>query len=195
MLGGLACSPLQQANQQAKKNQITVLYPSVKFDSLQAKAALAYGNTNIEGLVFTRPRTQFGYKAPLAGKIIGSGVRVILYPVTPHLEAWHKLRAKRENRRTRVYLDDAAGRYCLVTTTDNYGRYKFERLKPGRYFLHAIINWGETKSYDAYQGSGYSQYGTTDYYTKQSYTVSKSERVERFIDIEKKGGTMEINLK
>jgi hypothetical protein len=192
---GWACSPLQKANNQAKKNQITVLYPSVPFDSVRAKAALSYGNTDIAGVVFTRQRTQFGYKAPLGGKIIGRNVTVLLYPVTPHLEAWHKLRAKRENKRTRVYLSDAAGRHCLVTTTDDYGRYKFKGLNPGRYFMHAVLNWGETKSYNQYEGSGYGSYSQVDYYSKQYYTVNKAERLERFIEVGNKGGTVEINLK
>ncbi len=192
----LGCSPLQQANKQANKNKITVLYPSMAFDSLQAKTALAYGKTNIEGVVYTKPRTQFGYKAPLGGKIIGRNVRVILYPATPYLREWHRLRARKENKRTHVYLSEAAARYCIVTTTDDYGRFKFEQLKPGEYILHTIIGWSEGKSYNQYEGSGYNNYGgTTDYYSKKYYYVNKSERIERFVTVDKNGGTMEVNLR
>jgi hypothetical protein len=189
------CNPLKRADRLANKNKINVIYPTVPFDSLRAKSALAIGKGTIQGVAFTKPKTQFGYKAPLASRIYGANIRVVLYPVTPYLEEWHRLRNKKEGKKTRVYLSDAAARYGLVTTTDDYGRFTFNQMKPGTYFLQAILNWQHTGTKDVYQGSGYHDYGRTDYYTRQNYSIGHSDRLEEFVTVEKDGEVTKVKLK
>jgi hypothetical protein len=190
-----SCNPLKRADKLANKNKINVIYPSVPFDSLRAKSALAIGKAAIQGVAFTKPKTMYGYKAPLAKRIYGANIRVILYPVTPYLEEWYRLRNKKEGKRTQVYLSNDAAKYGLYTTTDSYGRFTFDRMKPGTYFLQAILNWQHTASRDVYQGSGYDNYGRTDFYSRQYYNVGHSDRLEEFVTVERDGSVVKVKLK
>ncbi|MDJ1472784.1 hypothetical protein [Xanthocytophaga flava] len=191
----MGCNPVDRANRIANKNKVNVIYPSGPFDSLQAKSALAIGKSIIQGVAFTKPKTNLGYKAPLAKRIYGANIRVVLYPVTPYFEEWYNLRNKKEGKKTRVYLSDAAARYGLATNTDEYGRFTFKQMKPGKYFIQAILDWHHTTSANVYQGSGYDGYGRTDYYTRQYYNVEHSDRLEKFITIENEGETVKVSLK
>lgn len=191
----ISCNPLQKANNLAKKNQITALYPSIAFDSITAKKALAYGNTTIEGIAYTKPRTQWGNKAPLASRIFATNTTVILFPVTPYFEEWFQLRNKKEDKRTHVYMSNEAFKYRIVEKTDSYGRFKFEKMKPGRYFIQCMMGYSETKSRQVYQGTAYGTYSNADYYTKQYYNVSKYERLEEFITVKESDIKVEVKLK
>jgi hypothetical protein len=191
----ISCNPLQHANKQAKKDQITVIHPSTYFDSIAAKKALAYGNTTIEGVAYTKPRTQWGNKAPLASRIYAANTTVILFPATPYIEEWFQLRNKKEDKRTHVYMSNEAYKYRIVEKTDAYGRFKFEKMKPGRYFIQCIMGYAETKSRQVYQGTAYGSYGNADYYTKKYYTVSKYDRLEEFITIKEGDTKVEVKLK
>ncbi len=191
----IACNPLKRADKLANKNKINVIYPSIPFDSLRAKSALALGKATVQGVAFTKPKTMYGYKAPLASRIYGANIRVVLYPVTPYLEEWYRLRNKKEGKRTQVYLSNDAAKYGLYTTTDSYGRFTFNQMKPGRYFLQAILNWQHTASTNVYQGSGYDGYGRTDYYSRQYYNVGHADRLEKFITVEPDDPTVKVKLK
>lgn len=191
----VSCNPIQKANKLANKNQIKALYPTVSFDSIAAKKALAYGTTSIEGVAYTKPRTQWGTKAPLASRIYAANTTVVLFPVTPYLEEWYRLRTEKESKRTHVYMSNDAFKYRIVETTDAYGRFKFEKMKPGRYFIQCIMGYTETKSRQVYQGTAYSTYSTADYYTKQYYNVSKYERLEEFITVKEGESKFEVKLK
>ncbi|MFP3577735.1 hypothetical protein, partial [Brevibacillus sp. SIMBA_040] len=92
--------------------------------------------SNIEGVASTKQKTVYGYKAPLAKKQLApEGTLVTLYPLTPYFEEFIKLRKQKENKKTLVYISDEAYKYRIETKTDAYGRFKFEKLKPGKYFI------------------------------------------------------------
>lgn len=191
-----SCNPLQQANKKAAKNQTRILYPNAPFDSAVAKKALTYGTTTIEGVAYTKPKTQFGYKAPFANKIFAKNVSILLFPVTPYFEEWYRLRNEKEGKRTHVYMSDEAFRFRIVEQTDEYGRFKFERMKPGRYFIQCIVTWNEQRSRDVYRGSSYGNYGTSaNHYSREYYLVSKADRLEEFINVKDGQKTLEVVLK
>ncbi|ULQ56913.1 hypothetical protein KJS94_01710 [Flavihumibacter rivuli] len=191
----VACSPMQKANKMANKNKINAIYPTATFDSIAAKKALAYGNITIEGIAYTKPRNQIGTKVPLSKRIFAANTTVVLFPVTSYLEEWFHLRNEKESKRTHVYMSNDAFKYRIVEKTDEYGRFKFEKMKPGRYFIQCIMGYSETKSRQVYQGTAYGTYSTADYYSKQYYNVAKYERLEEFITVKEGDTKLEIKLK
>ncbi len=184
------------ANRKAEKNTIKTLYPESSFDSVVARNALSYGNSTIEGVTFTKPKTQFGYKAPLAKRIYGANILVTLFPVTPYFTEWYNLRRAKEGKRTVCYMSDQAFRFRIETKTDDYGRFKFEKMKPGKYFLQAFLEWQNPVNYKRFVGSGYNNYGgTTDYYEWQTYYQQHKDRLEEFVEVEQDGSTVRVTLK
>jgi hypothetical protein len=191
----MACNAHKQADRMASRHERKTIYPDYTYDVKVGRTALAEGRTLIEGVVFTKPKTKLGYGAPLADRIYGKNVLITLFPVTPYFEQWYDLRKKRENKLTAVYMSDSAFKYRLTTKSDDYGRFKFEKMKPGKYFLQAFLDWSESKNYKAFVGSGESGYGTTNYYQWQTYTQNHSDRLEKFIEVEAQQSTLSIKLK
>ncbi len=181
-----------------EKDKITTLYPEATFDSTVAKTALAVGKGTITGVAYTKPRTKLGYKAPLADKIKANKVTIQLFPVTPYLESWLELRKKKENlkKKVYVYMSNEAYRFRLEAITNSEGKFTFPEMKPGKYFLTAILDYSTGKSYNAYTGSGYNNYGgRTDYYEKRQYYTSHSERIEEFVEVKEDGEVVKVKLK
>jgi hypothetical protein len=180
-----------------EKDKITTLYPEAKFDSTVAKSALAMGKGTITGVAYTKPRTKLGYKAPLASKIKANKIKIELFPVTPYLEAWLELRKKKENlkKKVYVYMSNEAYRFRLEAVTNSEGKFTFPDMKPGKYFLTAIMDYSTGGTYDAYTGSGYNNYGgRTDYYEKRQYYTSHSERIEEYVEVKQDGEIVKVKL-
>lgn len=183
-----ACSPVKNADKRASKNEIQNLYPQQAFDSLSAKKMLTYGTATIKGIIFKKTdKMTIG-----AGKTYGTGVKITLYPVTPYFMEWYELREKKEDKRTRVFISDEAFGYRLETTSDNYGRFVFEKMKPGKYFLQAFMTTTQRYSQDVEVGTN--SYGTR-YYQKERYSVSKNHRLEQFIEIKNENEITEVVLR
>jgi hypothetical protein len=181
-----------------EKDKITTLYPETSFDSTIAKNALALGKGSITGVAYTKPRTKLGYKAPLADKIKANKITVQLFPVTAYLESWLELRKKKESvkKKVYVYMSNEAYRFRLEAITNSEGKFTFPDMKPGKYFLTAILDYSVGKTYDSYTGSGYNNYGgRTDYYEKKQYYTAHSERIEEFVEVKKDGEVVKVKLK
>lgn len=149
-----ACvSPMQQADDGAQRQNAAVAVKekvSVPFDENQAKAAMVKGSSRIKGVLYHRVTMNGRYAG---GDYILSaepavhlkGVTVMLFPETEHLKEWLKL--ERENRGKRLsstknqlveYIPDSRmWKYAIKTKTDQHGRYFFNNLKPGKYFVLA----------------------------------------------------------
>lgn len=123
---------------------------TVPFDENQAKAAMAKGSSRIKGVLYHRVTTSGPYAG---GDYILSaepavhlkGITVILLPETEHLKEWLKLekdsrskrRSSKEAQLVQYVPDPRMAKYSLKTKTDEHGRYFFNNLKPGRYFVLA----------------------------------------------------------
>ena len=196
VIGALvACNAQKQADRIASRNEHKTLFPDYPFDVKLARTALTEGATTIEGVVFTKPKTKLGYSAPLAERIYGRNVLVTLIPVTPYFEQWYDMRKHKENKLTSVFMSDTAFKYRLTTTSDDYGRFKFTRMKPGKYFLQAFLDWGETKSYKENVGSGETGYGTVNYYQWKNYTQNHQDRLEKFVEVAPNETSVSVKLK
>jgi hypothetical protein len=183
-----ACNPVKNIDRKASRNEIKSLYPTQSFDSLAAKKMLTYGKATIKGVIYKKTNKL----AIMGGKTYGSNVTIRLYPVTPYLLEWYDLREKKENKRTKVYISDLADRYRLDVTADKYGRFEFEKMRPGKYFIHAIMTTTQRYSRDVEVGTN--SYGTR-YYQKERYSVSKNHRLEQFIEIKNEKDVIEVVLK
>lgn len=171
--------------------QKTAYYPHVPFDSLQAKGMLALGTSSIEGLAYAKVPGNWG-----AEKIYARNVAVTLFPVTAYFNDWYRLRKSEENKKTSVYMSEQAFKYRITVQTDDYGRFKFVKMKPGKYFIQSFASYSKSGSTPVYRGSGYNNYGgQTDYYEYQSYTNNYTDRIEKFVEITRDGQSLEIKLK
>lgn len=194
-----AYAQMGEVDKIAKRNTITVIYPDVVFDKNEAKLATDEGNSTIRGVLFTKEKvnTAFGSFKPLMGaKTYGRNIQITLFPVTTYFEAWYELRRKKENKRTRIYMSDDAFYYRINVTSDEYGRFQFDKMKPGKYFIQAFMEVNYQKNRTVYEGTGVNNYGgVTNYYSNEAYYVEQSERIEKFVEIKKEGELVEFKLK
>lgn len=165
------------------------IFPSGNFDAKLAIAALQRGSSTIKGRACTRTD----------GMIFdASGVTVVLYPVTPYLEEWYELREKKEGKKTSVFMSKEAVKYSITARCDRDGRFVFEGLKPGRYFIQIMHSFNQLKTARVYEGSNTIQNGpvreTTNYYRDYDYTVARAKRLEKFVEIKDDGDTKKITL-
>ncbi len=180
----------------AERNKIKVLYPEIKLDINESKNAIAFGTSTIKGVLFTKEKHKLGFKPLLAPKTFGINTTVTLYPVTTYFQAWYDLRESKENKRTNVYMSEEAYKYRITTTTDEYGRFWFEKMKPGKYFLQAFMDVNFQHSRNVVVGIGTNETGgTTTYLANEDYIREQSERMEKFVQIDKDGQIIDIKLK
>lgn len=170
-------------------NTMKSIFPAGSFNPELARAALGRGLSTIRGKACTK----------FDGlRFDASGVKVLLFPVTPYLEEWYELRQKKEGKKTSVYMSTEANQYSIQTYADGDGRFMFEGLKPGKYFIQIIHSFNQAKSARIYTGSDTHQNGpvrtTTNYYYDQDYTVARSKRLEKFVEIKEDGETKKITM-
>jgi hypothetical protein len=186
-----SCNPVRHADNIAGKdagNQKKTMFPKQSFDSLAAKGMLVYGNVTIKGVIYKKTNKM----AVVGGKTYGSFVTVTLYPVTPYFMEWYEMREKYENKRTNVYISNEAFKYRIEIASDAYGRFQFEKMRPGKYFIQAVMTTSKSYKRDVEVGSN--SYGTR-YYQKQQYFVSKKHRLEQFVEVQNGSGVVEVVLK
>jgi protocatechuate 3,4-dioxygenase beta subunit len=92
--------------------------------------------------------------------------------MTPYFEEFLKLR--RKNKKNSVYLSEEAFKYRLETKTDEFGRFQFTKMKPGKYYIECMINFAAT-------GANVVQTGTSTLYnTNNGQTLSSSPIYDKF---------------
>jgi hypothetical protein len=176
-------------------------YPQAFFDKKLAQDMIGYGKSTLEGVASTKQKNNWGIKPLLAEKHYApKGTVVMLFPVTPYFDEFYKMRKKYENKKTTVYMSEEAFKYRIEALTDDYGRFKFEKLKPGKYYLETIVNFTATASYQKQTGQSdaYNAYGgylySTPIYQTFFYGYSSGNRESKFVEIKQDGELKEINL-
>jgi hypothetical protein len=183
---------------QPERDDTIRMFAQTPFDTLQAKQALARGKSTIKGVAFTRPpENSSGLHLKTGKKLLANKMRVVLYPVTPYLLEYLKLKDKENPKKLKfAYLTPQAYYYRLEAITNSTGEFTFPEMKPGKYYLEAVLNWNSYGTYSKYTGSGYNSYGgTTNYYTKENYTTGHADLLTKFVEVEKDGEVVEIKLK
>ncbi|APG61703.1 hypothetical protein LPB140_01345 [Sphingorhabdus lutea] len=150
-----AGSKLKNADAQAKNDEIrnTVIdvYPTIPFDEQDAKNKLAAGDVEIRGALYHRlsyngTDKQGVLPSPEHPVTAVSNTNIVLYPLTKYLEQWYNLDQKfrkpgfmarfdRNKPRKHAAFDDAMMKYAISRKTDEYGRFSFESMLPGKYYL------------------------------------------------------------
>jgi hypothetical protein len=174
----------KQANSASKSTPVHVNI-NVPFSVTDAKSALAKGNNSVSGVLYHRltvsgrednswPQTPSIKNVPLRNNT------VFLYPESAHtaeldklfkqqqkiMEKWYTSSPSPFNRQpqTKLFpLSADAQKYSLKTTTDQFGRYSFDNLKSGRYFVMATSWQAGTYNKSVYAGSSEVTDGTGIY--------------------------------
>ena len=165
-------------------------YPQVFFDKNQAYSQLTEGRSVITGVAYVSERSKLGMRVLLGNKHIASNEKVMLFPVNAYFDEWHRLR--KAHPKARVYMSDEAYKYRLETTTDSYGNFTFNNVKPGKYFLMSQAGWIESGIATTYDG--YNAATNTEYYSQGYYSVDYSKSVEDFVEVKFDGEIVKMKL-
>ena len=154
------------------------LYAKTPFDTAAAAKALAKGSATIKGVAFKRIMvTRGNWKT-----ILGSKLTIKLYPVTPYLLEYLKLRKKQNREKLQfVYMHAAPYYYHLEAITNSKGEFTFPYLKPGKYYLETDLGYIRTTHYSYHP----------DDYTYSEYT----KHLDKFVEIKSPNEVQTIKLK
>ncbi|MEO8254077.1 MAG: carboxypeptidase-like regulatory domain-containing protein [Flavobacterium sp.] len=181
---------------QPERNDTIYLMPKSPFDSTTAKKALAKGKGTIKGVAFIRPNNNIGFNIKTGKKVLANKIKVTLFPMTPYFQEFLSLKKKENRKKLKfAFLSNEAVKYRLEAITNSSGEFSFPEMKPGRYYLEAILNWTESGTYQKYTGSGYNNYGgRADYYANQNYTNSNSDLITKIVEIKADGEVINVKL-
>ncbi|GAA0526618.1 carboxypeptidase-like regulatory domain-containing protein [Chitinophaga japonensis] len=173
------------------------LMPKTPFDTISAKQALMKGKATIKGVAFTKPKTAFGYKAPLEKRIYANKIKVILFPYSPYWEEYLGLKKKVNPKKLKfAFIHPDAWKYRLEAITNSDGEFTFPNMKPGKYYIEGVLNWSSGAYYDQYTGSGYGSYGnTTNYYERKYYNVGHADLLQKIVEVTAEDEVVKIKLK
>ena len=181
-------------------------FPQVFFDKKQAEAQLGAGKSTIEGVAFTRekrsiPLTMGAVKVKTGKKHMARpNTVVMLFSVTEYFTEFYNLRKKLESKTKQVLMSNEAFAVRREAYTDDYGRFRFENLKVGKYYLETIVDFTAVGSYKQQTGTStaYNVYGTplysTPIYETFFYDYEAAHRESKFVEVKKDGQVIEIKL-
>ncbi len=128
------------------------VYPQARFDEAAAAAQLEPGTGELAGYAMAKEVDTKVYQiANLSkGHRAKRGTLITVYPVTPYLEEWLKLRKKHG---ARARLSPEAYSYRIIISTNDQGEFYIPGLKPGRYYLEAAV-WYSQRGVKEYVQTG-----------------------------------------
>ncbi|MGY1458201.1 hypothetical protein ACW5F0_06065 [Luteimonas sp. A534] len=181
---GVAHAQVRVSPGVADARQERVIEPGIRFDKAAALHALEPGNSTIQGTAcWTGTRT--GTRA--------SNVPILLLPVTPYLEELVRLR-KKARRGEAVLQSEELLKTSIATFANDKGRFQFTDLKPGRYYLYAVVDFTYARTHDAYRGTGQHSRGTVHYYSPETVNYVGGGEIEKFVDVKKDGDVVRTSL-
>lgn len=143
LLGLSACAtlhgdPVDRADRKAEK--LAPRTPKTVFDEELAKNALKAGNVEIKSVLVNCYGRGIGC---IEGSLPVTNTQVFLYPYTPYLQEYLEMTKKLNADRARhkdyyaveILVDPKFKQYGLSTKSDQYGRYSFKNIKPGKYYI------------------------------------------------------------
>ncbi|WP_240008092.1 hypothetical protein [Pseudaquidulcibacter saccharophilus] len=200
-------SVLKKMNMQEQLDTVQYIYPKTNFDEEYTKNAVALGNSTINGVLFYKI-TNDGSDAALLSTIKPepvSGHKVFLYPYTPYLVDYINLSKKqarsRDPQKRKVMADDRMFIYSYYSVTDNYGRFSFGKMKPGKYLLSAekmvsgyyyttVATGRAVSDFNPYYG----QVGVTQY-ENQKQNWSALAILEKVVEVKEDGKIVEVDAR
>ncbi|MGB4811356.1 MAG: SdrD B-like domain-containing protein [Methylophilaceae bacterium] len=166
LLGISSCAtlngdPVERADRKAEK--LAPRTPATIFDENSARNALKPGNVEIKSVLISC----YGRGILcIQGSVPVENTIVYLYPYTPYLQETLQMekQLKADNEKNSEYnavkinLNDKFAKINLKTKTDQYGRYSFKNLKPGKYYVlsdNARLNNSTVKHSHDWEGRQY----------------------------------------
>jgi hypothetical protein len=175
------------------------VFPSGAFDAAQAAAQLEPGTSTIRGIALAKEMdTSFTGINLSTGHRAWSGTLVTLFPRTPYLEEWLKLRKKHGNR---AVLSNQVFCHRVITRVTAKGEFEFTDLKPGKYYIEAIVNYVQKTATDVQTGTsslvngGGQVISSAPIYTTVYGSYSASRLATAFVQIEADGRVVEVKLR
>jgi len=195
----LALSSIRANAQYVEKERddTTRLFATTPFDSIAAGKALAKGEGSIKGVAFTKNRTKDQLSVFLPQRVYANRITVLLFPVTPYLLDYLEIKKKENPKKMKfAYIDPVAWRYRLEAITNSVGEFTFPYMKPGKYYLEAILPWTSTEYHYVDAGSVYNERGTLiPHYEQQSFNIAHYDKLYDFVEIKNNGEVVQIKLK
>ncbi len=193
----LACGLLGIA-----RAQTGAIYPSTPFDEAAAAAQLEPGTGELAGYALAKERDTKVYQiANLSkGHRARRGTLITVFPVTPYLEEYLKLRKKHGGR---AQISPEAYAYRIIIATNDQGEFYIPDLKPGRYYLEAQVGYYQrterqvqTGVSEVVSGGGAGHViSSQPIYTTVSGGYNASRLVSAYAEIKKDGDQVIVTLK
>lgn len=188
----LVLAMIFSANVYGQNGQQKVYIPQVFFDKNKAIEQMQPGSSSVSGEAYCND--------PMGnGTSYARNSVVFLIPYSDYFAEWQALTNKFRNSGHQVYLHPdviATGRQL---TTDEYGNFRFDKLKPGKYYLETIVDYLTSELVTTHTGDVISAgpFGVNvtpihNYYSHQ-YTAQK--KAATVVEITEAGQHLEIKLK
>lgn len=168
-------------------------YPQVFFNKMDAEKALEAGSSSIRGVASSADN--------MTGQshFAKEGTLVILLPYTEYLNEWLNLSKKHKNNSNTVFMMPEVFDVRRETTTDDYGNFTFNNLKPGKYYVESIIDFyatalGRQQSGTIYS-SGYGYAYSTPVYEYYNYKYNTQKKAYKILDIKNDGTISDVKLR
>jgi hypothetical protein len=170
----------KQANHAEKSTPIEIPI-TTPFNADAAKTALSIGPNTIKGVLYSRlsisGRDDLSWpQSPLIKNRPYAKNTIFLYPATAHLEAFANQFKAQDKTVKKYWLNNGnkpqvkffspspeALKYRIVSKTDEYGRYTFSQLKPGKYYIYSEGAISGSYNKEVYAGSSTYSDGTGVY--------------------------------
>ncbi|MCU0689601.1 MAG: hypothetical protein MUE97_07675 [Phycisphaerales bacterium] len=196
--GSAGCSAMAEANRRAEADVVTPVSPQQAFDAAAAREAMGPGSASITGVAVARSTSN-----PLAlkwfrDKHFATNSKVWIFPATDYFVEWNKLRDRYTgNARYRVEMSAEAlalGESRAIQT-DNYGRFRIDNLRPGRYILLCFTSWSEYRRTKYATGTVEASDGSSaTIYEHSGYNKGYADTLEEIVEITTPGQTLEVEL-
>lgn len=118
---------------------VEIVLPQTPFNAANAAEQLSGGSGQILGVAYYEGRTLVGIKSEQT-VYAREGTVVTLYPVTPYLEEYLRLKQKnKEGKRMAAISPEAASYRIECKVLNDQGEFIFDGLKPGLYYLQTNV--------------------------------------------------------
>lgn len=168
--------------------------PQVFYDKEDAISRLKNGKSTIKGVAYGKDaKTIFG-GGVLGKKQYAENVNVVLYPFTPYIEEWYRINVAHKS--ANVLIEDGVLDQKRKTTTDEFGNFVFDKLKPGKYLLLTQMDILHTRTASQKTGAWVNGYGmeVSAIYSSFKYSYFTEELAHKIVEIKSNGEFLEVNL-
>lgn len=120
---------------------VEIMQPAIKFDDSVAGKMLNGGTAAVKGIAFYEGMTLIGIKSE-ATVYAPVGSIVALYPLTPYIEEYLKLKKKnKEGKRIATISREAASYRIESKIFSSKGEFVIPGLRPGKYYIESIVSF------------------------------------------------------